>query len=340
MRSWCVTVAVVVGVCCASVLAMMVAMPTSAVVAGSDLVVIAKVAANQEAGEKAVRFPGEKKAFKRYMQTSMLDVSEVLMDLSGRHRVGEKVEVAALAQKPRPQKPGLVIHMADGPSYPSLRVGSSYLMVLRKLPDSAQCYYLPADPRYFVLDSPQTKPRVAELRKMADIEKWAWGKSVNGLQLAVMPDREEVRMFKARRGRRGPAFAQAQLMYAAVVRNVTKDQAIAIPHYASDKYLSLSLTAEGQAERKIDLYTGVKLREEKFASKHVTVIQPGAMVIVARYGASPWGGHVSLKDVPAGPATLRCTFTAARDEAPDGTPLWRGTLTSGDTQLRMVAPPK
>jgi len=330
--------ALALGVSTASVSAMMVAMPKSAVVAGSDLVVVGKVAANKDSAEQEVRLPGMKKAYKRYMQPWSIEVSEVLMDLGSAHRAGEKIQVIALAKKPQPKQPGMMIHLADGPSYPSLRAGTAYAMALRKLGDKPGLYYLPADPRYFVIDSPQTKERVESMRKMANVASWPWGKVVDGLQLAVMPDDQEIRMYKARKGRNGPEFTQAQMLFAAVVRNVTEDRTIAIPHYAFDKFLTLSLTAEGKPELKKDLYTGVRFQQEEFAAKHVTKIQPGAMAIIARYGASPWGDHVMLQDLPAGAAVLRCGFTAKREQGPDGGVLWKGTLTSGDTPLSIVLP--
>lgn len=338
MRNLLLPLALALGISSASVSAMMIAMPSSAVVAGSDLVVVGKVAANKDSAEEELRLPGMKKAYKRYMQTSSIEVSEVIMDLGSAHRTGEKIQVIAMAKKPQPKQPGMMIHMADGPSYPSLRAGTVYLMVLRKMPDKPGMYYLPADPRYFVIDSPQTKKRVDSLRKMANVASWPWGKAVDGLQLAIMPDDQETRMYKARKGRNGPEFTQAQMLFAAVVRNVTKDRTIAIPHYAFDKFLTLSLTAEGKPEHKMDLYTGTRFQQEEFGAKHVTHIQPGAMAIIARYGASPWGDNLMLQDLPAGPAVLRCGFTAKREEGPDGAALWKGTLTSGDTPLSIVLP--
>jgi len=339
MRNPFLPLALALGVSTASVSAMMIAMPSSAVVAGSDLVVVGKVAANKDSAEQEVRLPGMKKAYKRYMQTSSIEVSEILMDLSVKHRAGEKIQVIAMAKKPQP-KGRMMVHMADGPSFPSLRAGTAYVMALRKMPDVPGVYYLPADPRYFVTDSPQTKKRVDSLRKMANVSAWPWSKAVDGLQLAIMPDDLEIRMHKARKGRNGPEFRQAQMLYAAVVRNVTKDRTIAIPHYAFDKFLTLSLTPQGQDEGKMDLYTGMRSREEEFAAKHVTRIKPGAMVIIANYGASPWGGSVMLQDLPAGPAVLRCGFTAKREKGPDGTELWKGALASGDTPLNIVLPAK
>jgi len=327
----------------ASVHAMRVYVPLPCLVAGSDLIVVGTVDGDGKRGERELLQPGMSKPITRWYHDTEIAVEEVLLDPSGTVKAGQSVPVVSWAKKPepppQPRGDGLVMLapvMADGPSFPNLRGGQKYLLVLRRLPKE-DGFLLPSDTTYFIPVEDRNKERLDALREAADTDRWSWGKESNGLRLALAPDGKEVRRLKRRQGRNGPWSHYTRFTFVGALRNVS-DEPIAVNHYAHDHYLVLASKQGDEGLRHLDLYEDARLREEPFGPKCVSVLQPGHILLLARYGVGTYGDHIDL-DVEPGEVRIAVKYESSRDGAADGgLPLWKGTVTSSPVTINVVEP--
>ena len=321
-----------------SAVAMMVALPPPAIVAGSDLVVLVTVTDEGTKAEREVVPPGGERPLKRWYQESGMKVDEVCF-AKGRWapgvEPGDVIRVVSWTKPPPPKNAGGPFPMvADGPTYVSFRQGQKYLLVLRAMPDG-KAYYLQPDPRLFIMDTPNARDRIDALRKVADAESWPWGEAVSGLQLACVPERDEfVRSRTRQGGRNGPVSLSSRIGFVAVVRNVSREP-VALAHFPADRYLMMTANAPGKQAERVDLYKGMQFREP-FGQGHVSVVEPGDMVMLARYGKGPYGEYQAL-EAPPGRLHLGLVYESKREGVgPNGLPLWRGKLVSGMAEVTIV----
>jgi len=317
---------------------MMVDVPLPKIVLDSDLIVIAKVSANREKAEKEALVPGMKQPIKRWFQESELAVEKVLRDPQGALVAAEKPQkVSVMSWAPAPRKPGLMVHMADGPSYPNLQVGQRYLLALKKM-SQGEAYYLPPYPKNFALANQQNSQRVAEMEKLAKVDNWGWGKAENGLQLALVPAQTKLTLMKSRRGRNGPFFLRIYVSTAFVVRNATTDKTLGVNLYPSDKCLFLKYkNPDGKAETS-DLYAFLAQSKVKpFGKENVAMLEPGEVAMIAPYGL---GGYGQPFDVETGPGklTVQLGYESGRDASVDGAAVWKGKLSAQPVTLEVVKP--
>ena len=310
----------------------MVAMPTPAAVAQSDLVLVCTVKTETPGNEQTILLPGAKQPIKRWYRRVRADVNEILHQTSVGAAVAadETIEIVMMAEKPvLPPPNGMRIHMADGPSYPSLKAGDKYLLMLRWLPEE-KVFYLPADGRLFMrTDAP--KERVEALKAVSRVADWPWGKVVDGLQFAFMPESRELVV------PRGGGQGHIEIGFAAVLRNVS-DKPIAVNHYGHDHFMLAKIRVGDAAPEALDLYEGINLRQEPFGLDKVTVVKPGELLLLARYGVSPYGDY--LRKAPHGGRNFSLLFvyrSQREGETVDGIPLWRGVTAAAPVPFKVVA---
>ena len=318
--------------------AMMVDVPLPKIVLDSDLIVIAKVSANAEKAEKEAQIPGMKQPIKRWFQESELTIEKVLRDRQGAVGAAEKQQkVSVTSWAAAPQKPGLMIHMADGPAYPNLQVGQRYLLVLKKM-SNGKGYYLPPYPKNFALANQQNSKRVAEMEKLAKIDDWGWGKERNGLQLALVPAQTKLNLMKSRRGRNGPFFWRIYVSTAFVVRNATADKTLGVNLYPSDKCLSLKYKKPDGKVQTSDLYAFLARSKVKpFGKENVAILKPGEVAMIAPYGPGGYGQPFDMETGP-GEMIVQLGYESKRDATVDGVTVWKGKLSSQAVTLEVVKP--
>jgi hypothetical protein len=309
------------------VFAMQVAMPDAARVLAADLVVIATIDGDGVKHARTLQLPRGGGGVTRWFHDTRVNVEEVLFVSArvGTVDRGKALPLTVWAEKPLPpQKPGqLRPLMADGPAYPELRDGRRYLLLLRKLPDEAGYMAQPGFADVRLLDgSDGSKAWLARMRKAANIEKWAWGAPVDGLQIAFVPDATEICLHRYRPAGKTEQVRAERLMFTTVMRNVS-DRPITVNLYPQDEILVL--LDGGQA---VAAYTAQALREQTFdAAKHLYRLQAGELLSIARYGKAVHGDGVQ-PDGRAVPRVYSMRYSSTRAGA------WQGMLKSGVVNIQ------
>lgn len=312
---------------------MMVDVPLPQIVNSSDLIIIATVKENDGGGEREFTLPDQERPIKRWFQRSNVTIEKILRDKSERFKIGERVRIVAWAKKPPP--PGnRMLHMADGPSFPNLRAGQRYLLIVAKLPKD-KGYYLPPYPKNFLLATAAKQERLAKIEKIANVDGWNWGEVQNGLQLAFPVHETRLPQLQGQRGRRGPKFNYGSLVFVGALRNRSK-KPVAIDLYGPDRFLGMTWSAVGSAARELDIYSYLRPQgQQPFAAKDVAVLPPGEVILIARYGKGQYGDRQQL-ELPTGKKVLRLSYSAKRQgKAADGTPLWQGRVESQDVEIEI-----
>ena len=314
--------------------AMLADVPLAQLVVDSDLVVTCEVTDLGSIGKQMLQPPGWPRARNMTVQTAGVNVLEVLHDKNGTFATPEDAKKKAAARKivliyqaREPVPPGQMrIMVSDELSYPALRVGSKLLVIVSKIKGKTT-YFLPSYPKNFVLLTGRNNERAAEIRRVANIDKWPWSKPSAGLQMAVVVERPEVYLSTVRRRRGGPIKQSAYVQFASVLRNASK-KPVAINTYPPDKLLALTYAEQGGADRAYDLYAFLARADMRaFGDWSTKVLKPGEMTLI-----TPWGtgqGHGQQFEVGEGKLTLKMKYASTRDGVgKDRVKLWKGEVSA------------
>ncbi len=305
--------------------AMRIAMPQACRVLNSDTVFTGKVVDVGAKKEKKLLLAANREPVKRYFQTSTVKIEEVFYTaatIDNQPEAGKTVRLTTWARKPRS---GMRRVVMDGPHYANLDKGKRYLFTLNKLPKAKGFVAQPSFKNTLPIND-KTKERVERMKKLADVNSWNWGKPVNGLQVAIVPD-EPVRLSNELRGR---------LMFVAALRNTSEKQ-ITLSLYGPDHPLKLYI-GNKEAEKPVGLYANANLADEQFShDEHTRTLASGEIVPVARHGYSRHGDHVQLS-TGAGKYVLKVSYRNKRQSKRDNIKLWTGTIQSETTPIKCLAP--
>jgi len=296
--------------------------PPAAVAASSDLVLTATVLEQLDEGEHEIHLPGTREPVTRFLRRFRLRVEAVLL---GEAQRGQELTVVVLARKPQPKRQGVLAVMSDGPGYPSLRKGQTYGVALQALDKQALGdFYLPAQSDYFAhVDVPQQYNRLVRITNVA---AWPWGPARNGLQLALVPDLRSLPIMR-RNGQPAATFP-----FAVAARNVGEEP-LALVHHQD--FLALGYRPADGDWQQVKEQQRRQPRAFK-AAEHVTVLQPGEMLLLARHGATQYGDRATVTGVTAGPVAWKAIYRNQRADELDGVPFWQGKLQSALSSVTLV----
>jgi len=319
--------------------AMRIDMPLEIVAAKSPIIVIAKVKAATWPAKMQVALPGYRQPVKGWFRDYTVTITRVVKN-AGSVKLARGKEVVVVTRSAAPRNGGPLVFIADGPAYPNLKNGSEYLLLLSKLPDSHDLYLVPA----YLYFRPSKPAEIAKYAKAADVDKWPWGKAVNGLQLTMILRRPETwlpRGIVRRRVRKNGKWVTVQSKAQPTVHTVTalrnvSDKPIKVRLYQGDKFLTVSAVDTAGRTIKPDLYYGLNPNRMPVfdAGRHVATIAPGKIEFIAHYGKGPYGMSFQLPVYKAGKYTLSLSYTAKTDG------FWKGTLASKPALLTLKAFPK
>jgi len=317
---------------------MMIDVPLPCLVADSDLIVVCEVVEVNGPTKLPLQPPGMQRPIHAFWSTAKVTVTEVIRDpqdaLAGKK--GEQTkQIEIVAQAPRPQVPGqppMVI--ACGPVYPKLAVGEKYLVILGKFADKPE-YYLPSYPKNFRRLKGGDDEFVKQVRNVADVDTWPWGKAVGGLQLAVVPSTRQAHVRKTRTSRTGPTAERAHVQMVCVLRNTT-DKPISINTFPGDKCLEVSYWTKDQAPKTCDLYSWLaRARLRPFGPTNIMTIAPGGLLGLSPQGHGRYGMSGNL-EIQAGPVHLKARYKTVRDAMDaKGGKLWKGELVSSEATVEI-----
>ena len=319
--------------------AMMVDVPLEIITSKSELIVIGKVTAAAVPAQFEKALPDYPRPVKAWFTEYTFAVSRVIKTAGGA-KAAKGLKVAVVAQARPPAQGGRLVIIADGPSYPSLRVNSSYVLILRKLPGKDQ-YYLPSYFRNFKLNRKQD---VAEIERAANVNGWPWGKTVNGLQFTFFPRTTKFQLggaiTRVRRGNRWVRVpAGVYLASVAALRN-TSDKDIAVSLYPGDRFFSVQAQSASAKTVTAGLYTWLASRPAKpFGASDVTRIKAGAMAFVSSYGQGQYGFAFRLPIQQPGKWRVQAAYTSKRAKGADGAALWTGRIESAPVELDVQKAP-
>jgi len=311
--------------------AMMVNVPLEILVSRAELIVTGKVTMVAVPAQFQRPVPGQARPIKAWFTEYQLTLTRVIKTAEGvKAAKGQTITIVAQAAPPR--QPGLI--MADGPAYPSLRKGTSYVLVLQKDTVKGQ-YYLPSYPKNFRLDRKQD---VAPIVKATEVDKWPWGKPVNGLQFALVTTRswaqlgrQVVRRRVGNKWVKMPPSVHVQCVMA--LRNTTR-KPITVSVYPGDRFLALGAVNDAGKKTNVDFYAYLQTRKiPPFDPAGNTLkVEPGKITFISSYGKGEYGIGFNLA-APAGKWKLTATYAAERK----GAGLWVGALSSAAVDLEVRA---
>jgi hypothetical protein len=320
--------------------AMQVDVPLPIVCGNADAVVVVEVLGAPNAVGDEMALPGYKQKVKGWFRFYNVKVTSSIKGAAAKGK-----ELTLVARAPQPAGPnGRRFIMMDGPAYPSLTVGDRYIVVLKKM-DGKGKYHLPAYFKNFRRESEQELKRYVQA---SDSTKWAWGKSVNGLRMAITPSRTELmlprgkRLSYVRKNGKMVRVAMPPSVYVqgAIILQNTSDKPISVNLYRADKFMSIQAANAAGKVVKVDLYTAMLSRNVKaFDAKDVVVIEPGKTKFIASYGASVLGFNFRLPVKP-GKWTLGVGYASKRAKGAGGEKLWAGSVTSAPVELTVKTFPK
>lgn len=317
--------------------AMMVDMPLPVMVAKSQRVVIARVTQVGTAAEMEVQAPWAKAPAKGWWRRYTVTVREDLKHAAAPATTTTEA-LTILAEAPAPPPPVVegqpMMMVSDGPAYPILQQDQDYMLMLEKMPRNPELYL----PAYFKNFRRVDDPMVAEVRKVANPDKWSWGKTVDGLQLAFMPRV----LYVHRNAQNAPVcFLQA----VAAVRNQA-DHALQVNLYAGDKTLNVNAVKD-QVKVSPDWYANPNHQREYDPKADCLRLQPGEIAFIGPQGPAGYGLGFDLPLTP-GTWSISAGYTNQRALIPTETletdaarlrTLWTGTLESAAVTLEVPAPP-
>jgi len=323
----------VLTVLCGPANGMMVDVPLEIVTARSELIVTGTVTSAAVPAEFERLLPDIDRPIKAWYTEYTVHVARVIKTTGRPVKKGDKIVVVAQAAPPR--GPGLI--MMDGPSYPNLRKGSAYVLVLRRLPGKEKGYYLPA---YFKNFRPDRKQDVDPIVKATQVDRWAWGKAVNGLQLALVTTRDWAQLgrqvVRRRVGGKWVRMPPSVHVQAVIALRNTSAKPVTVNLYQGDKFLSVRAANPAGKEVHVDFYSYLQARRilPFDRAKNTRKIEPGEVAFISPHGAGPYGIGFNLA-APAGKWTLTAGYTSKRSVKTAA--LWTGTLSSGAVDFEVKA---
>ncbi len=311
--------------------------PLEVVVGKADRIVVGKVTAIGKPTELTLESPDFPTPQKGWYHTFTVTVASDLPPLRCDHATKvETIEVLTPCDDPTP-KPAPAVLDPKTPVIPpggpqqrfdnvdrtnhfyvihTAMVGSSYLMILGKLPGRSE-YYLSS---YKLNFKPEGDSSVKDVEKLAlaGIESWSWGKAVNGLQIGF-------HLFTY--CKIGDNSAQ---MDACVVLRNTTDKPLAVNLYEMDIYLDIAADGAGGNPIHAGFYNWKKRPITQFDPAVNSVIIPAkGKLFIGPYGRATyveWDGPLGN-----GKHTFTVSYTSKRqDKGKDKLTLWTGKITSSE----------
>ncbi len=340
--------AVVIAAGAVTARASMVAEAKAARILRHEVIIRGKVSKVGKPEEREFRNPWAGKPRKQWLRIVEVDVTKQL-----RGKVGKTVKVICQAPQPVKRNPNVlnqpIIARSGGPSHPNLHNGREYLLMLHPTKGKDTCYLNSSWTNYILIGA-NTKKRVEEIENLADTDRWGWGDTVNGLQLAVVPDRTQLNAFapRARRpGKRVKGGKRTAVMGIIAVRNVSR-KPIAISHYPGDDFLKATFdNADGKTVNCLGHSVGVAMAHPRaakpktppfIAARNVTVLRPGETRMLAPYGIDKHGQTFTFQAPPE-----RFVFTATyvnkrETKSADGIAVWQGSISASSPQISVKQP--
>jgi len=319
--------------------AMMIDIPLPCLVAESDLVAVVSVTEAGPPAEMTLKVPDQARPAKGWFQRFKGTVTRTLRDAAAATAAPAETAPAAPTAEPRtiewlapcaePAKPGApVLHVADGPAWPDLKVGTAYVLILRRLPDRRE-YFLPAYPKNF---RTAVEKNVAEVEAFADVDAWPWGEETGGLRVALVPSSPTATLYPARTG-----TPTVQVQVTVALRNTTAGP-LAVNLYEWDRHLTVYVVAVDGAAVKYDMYSYLeqsRKRKQPFGPDAVEVIPAGEMLLIGPAGATKYGLGLHLP-LTAGKWNIQAAYeTNRKGAAKGGQPLWTGKVVSASAQIEV-----
>lgn len=201
-----------------------------------------------------------------------------------------------------------------------LRDGQKCLLVLQKLPDRKE-YYLSAER---LASRPATEENVARYTAAVDVDKWAWGKSRDDLQLTLLPGAS--RSITALRGR-------VNTLVTIAMRNTGKDP---IHLNLTDPGQRFGITATDANGDDVDCQWVYPRRRARSDEPEVVTVQPGKIAFFS-YAKLP-GHHPGMlrMQVEDGAYSLQLIYGNSLKTAGEGDDvrkLWTGEVSSAKLTL-------
>jgi len=326
----------------ASVWGLMVMIPLEPTVLSSDLVVVCTATEVGEAAEMNVALPGQTKATKRWMRSTTLKVTEVILDADGTSAKSKTVTVLTIAAppkpkvapQPKPQPGGGVIRIMPPISSrrrfdTKLKVGTSYVLLLKKMTGRKE-FYLPPMPPHVQTANKGTVDRV---RKIGNVDAWPWGKADGkGLQLAVMQGGG------FGRGPVGEVYSYKGTVNVSVMvalRN-TSAKPISVDLDPENKAIQIEALDSKGALVQGDPYKTRRIRPQRPGHSYVLTLEPGKMKLIGVMGPASYGLNVQMT-LETGPHKVRAVFALPSDTDPKAT--WSGSIRSGETTIEVKQRP-
>ncbi len=213
---------------------------------------------------------------------------------------------------------------------PKLKSGGTYIFVLRRIRPGGDAYYLEPTYPWWV---PATKVTREIYTDAADVEGWPWGKSADGLQLAVLRGRTSKLM--AMRGNVSTPLPIA-------LRNTGKE-ALTLPVDKPGERFSVKAfdkdgnSVDGEFIKKSPLPKKARGDSDSEKKPRTITLRPGEILIL-NWGDAGYPGMMRFPIGRAGTYKLQVGYSADKDSI-DGREekLWTGTATSGKRAVEVIS---
>ena len=282
-----------------------------------------------------VALPGMKAPTKRWMRATKLSVTEVILDADRMNDTRKTVAVLTRANPPQPKpKPGQPVVRrpvlsSRGRYNAKLKVGASYVLLLKKMPDRKEFYLVPMAP--YVQTA--TKATVDRVRKIGNVDAWPWGKADGrGLQVAVFQSSA------VGRGSGGSLYAYNGKVYISVMVALRNAGAKPISMDLNPEHKAIQIEAVDSKGAIVqgDPYKNMGNRTRPGPS-HVQTLAPGQVKFIGPTGLAAYGGVRTQMSLPTGPHKVHAVF--ALPPNPDAKANWSGSIRSGATTIEVKQRP-
>lgn len=309
--------------------------PKELLVRQADVVVVGKVIEVFDAQEVELTLPDTKDATKGTFLKYKIEVAKTIKAPEApRAKVGDmptsapaelktiEIFTPQLEMQVRPLA-NAAIRMPVSPIATKLEKDESYVLLLRTLPDRKD-FFLPAGAVNYAKADEDT---IKQFVQAADVDRWPWGKEVNGLQVALLCPKQ-VNGFKM-----GNDATSVVLTVGIALRNNSKET-VSINLGERDKPLDIQAAAEKGASSSADLYAH---RPERKSAITIFELKPGQVMLVSPDGLNAAGFPVNLK-IGEGKWKLQAVYSnAAATTADKAKVLWTGKLTSESVEAEVKA---
>lgn len=304
--------------------------PWPILLAQAERVVIVTIESVGEPKQMDFKPPGMDKARKGWFILYRATVKEDLRASEATTRPGAATKPAKaqtlefLAETAPPKPPGgeeQPVLIADGPSYPTLQKDKDYLLLLNRF-DKDRLFL----PSYFKNYGPGDRPELKQVRPLASMAKWPWGKEVKGLQLAAMCQLSHQTA--------DSAYVQATV----AVRNNTR-KTVTLRVYAADKPLAISATKDNKTVPDGYYAEQAQYPQPKFSDEfNIVKIEPGQIAFISFDGQGDYGMGFNM---PLGLGTWAFHAVYRYEGSDDKTgdaKYWTGELESAPFETELVKP--